>query len=591
MDGGHPESRLRNPIIELATRRPVALLMISTAIFVFGLISLSGLPMDLMPEISYPTLTVRTRYPGAAPEDVEDRVSRRLEQALAVVKNLRRISSVSRAELSDVILEFGWDTDMKSVVQDVREKLDQTFLPDSVETPTILRYDPSLDPVLQIGLAGASDLKSLRLWAEEEVERRLETVKGIAAVRVRGGLEEEIRVFVNEERIRSRGITVAEISRRLAEENLDQASGLLREGNVTYVVRTRNELRSLSEMRRIPIRREGESIVRLGDLAEVVSGHKEEEVITRIDGRPAVKIEIYREAGANIVELAGRARRRLYGTPAEQQQYQRWKEQQQSGDYEGSYIKEEEPDEEDVEEDVEKDVEKKSSEPQADEEKTDDNKEQDKEKDKDKDKDKDKVPVARPGYIAAQLPEGIELVVLSDQSVFIEGSINDLRQSAILGGLLAIGVLYVFLRRFSYTAIVALSIPFSIVATFAPMYLTHISLNIMSLGGLALGLGMLVDSSIVVLESIFRRRQEGAAPFDAAVEGASEVGGAVFASTVTTVAVFFPIVFVEGMAGQVFRDQALTVVYSLIAALIVSLTLIPMLAARLGVAGARGGPP
>ncbi len=521
--------------------------MIAIAVFVFGMISLVRLPMDLMPEMSYPTVTVRTAYPGAAPEDVEDRVSRRLEQSLSVVKGLRRISSISRAESSDVVLEFRWDADMKASVQDVREKLDQTFLPDEAESPTILRYDPSLDPIMQIGLVAPGSLESVRLIAEEIVERRLETVPGVAAVKVRGGLEEEIRIEVDEALVRGRGITLQEVSNRLRQENLDQASGLLREGNVTYLVRTRNELGTLEEIASIPIRRDGDSVTRLSDIARVTPTYKDDRVITRIDGRPAVKIEVYREAGENIVDLAQRVKDELYGTEAEREQLEKRK----------ALLAGAAP-EELVAEDEESDESKKRGK---------------------------KVSLARPDFVAAYLPEGGKTTILSDQSVFIQGAIDDLLQTALLGGLIAVAVLFAFLGRLSYTLIVAASIPFSVVATFAPMYLGSISLNIMSLGGIALGIGMLVDSSIVVLESIFRRVEAGDRVYEAAVRGASEVGSAVLASTLTTVAVFFPIVFVEGVAGQIFRDQSLTVVYALIASLVVSLTLIPMLVSRLDRSG------
>lgn len=531
--------------------------MIALAVVVFGVLSLTRLPMDLMPEISYPTITVRTQYPGAAPEDVEDRISRRLEQALSVVRDLRRISSVSRAESSDVILEFAWDTDLKAALQDIREKLDQTFLPDDAERPTVLRYDPSLDPVLQIGVVADMDPRVLRILTEEEIERRLETVPGVAAVRVGGGLEEEIQIEVDEELIRSRDVSLAEISQRLAEENLDQASGLLREGDVSYVVRTRNELTSLEDIARIPIRRQGESVIRLGEVARVLSTHKEQKVITRIGGRPAVKVEIYREAGANIVALAERVKERLYGNPKQRRQLERWR-KQQAEIYEQGLT----GDSDDVQAEDES-AEKKQGWGGG------------------------SGLVGRPNFVGAYLPPGVETSVLSDQSTFIEGSIQDLLQTALLGGVLAVMILFFFLGRLAYTVVVALSIPFSIVATFAPMHIGGISLNIMSLGGLALGVGMLVDSSIVVLESIFRKQKEdGLAPLEAAMHGASEVGGAVLASTLTTIAVFFPIVFVEGVAGQVFRDQALTVVFSLVASLVAALTLIPTLAARL--IGTRG---
>lgn len=556
-----------NSIIALAVSRPVAMLMVTMAVVVFGGICLSRLPMDLMPELDYPSITVRTEYPGAAPEDVEDRVSRRLEQALSVVKGVRRITSISRAEQSDVILEFAWESDISAGVQDIREKLDQTFLPDQAETPTILRYDPSLDPILQVGLTGPFEEQELRHLAEEEIERRLETVEGIAAVKVRGGREREIRVEVREEPARLRGVTIEEISRRLAEENIDQASGLLSEGNVTYVVRTRNEFRSLDEIERIPIRREGESYLRLRDVARVVETVEEPEIITRIDGEPAVKIEIYREAGANIVALAERVKARLYGTQKEQERYERWKKQRGAASAAG-VTPSEEPAEENSADAAPADG---ADGPDGATDAT----------DPDAEKKRDDVVLSRPGFVLAYLPDGCRVDLLSDQSVFISGSITDLRSTAILGGILAIAVLYLFLRRFLFTAVVAVSIPLSVIATFAPLYLGGISLNLMSLGGLALGVGMLVDSSIVVLESIFRRREAGESARDAAVRGASDVSGAVVASTLTTIAVFFPIVFVEGMAAQIFRDQALTVVYALLASLLVSLTLIPMLAARL----------
>ncbi|MFQ5655292.1 MAG: efflux RND transporter permease subunit, partial [Planctomycetota bacterium] len=442
---GGPSPPAGNPLIALAARRPIALIMISTAIFVFGLISLARLPMDLMPEISRPTVTVRTRYPGAAPEDVEDRVSRRLEKTLSVVRGLRRITSISRAESSDVILEFAWSTEMKAVLQDVREKLDQTFLPDGAEASTILRYDPRLDPILQVGVVGGRDLKSLRLVAEEEVERRLETVPGIAAVRVRGGLEEEIRIEVDESRIRSRGISLAEISQRLAEENLDRVSGLLREGDISYVVRTRNEFRTVEEIGAIPIRRQGGSVIRLADVARLVPTHKEERVITRIDGRPAVKIEILREARANIVELAARVKRRIFGSEGDRRRLAEWRAEQRRA-VEETPPTGAEPGDAPVEAATIDGGDREGAEKAAGEEDGED----DGEEGATEEEDAPPPPaVARPDIIVAYLPEGVELTLLSDQSVFIESAIHDLEQTAMLGGLLAVAVLFLFLGRFS----------------------------------------------------------------------------------------------------------------------------------------------
>lgn len=421
------------------------------------------------------------------------------------------------------------------------------------------------------------------------LEPRLERREGIEPGPRRGERIDAIgeRAFLGrragtQAKTRSRGIGIAEIAQRLAEENLDQAAGLLREGNVSYIVRTRNELSSLREMESLPLRREGDSIVRLGDVATVTAKHRKQTVITRVAGEPAVLVEVYREAGANIVALADRVRDRLLGTPAQQRQLEKWRARDRAV-YSGTIL---EADDEDDGDEGDGD-EGEGDEGEGDASEEGDTVEEDEmasgwggENDK---------RVVRPDFVGAFLPAEIQPVILSDQSTFIGGAIGDLRQTAILGGLIAMLILYAFLGRALLTGIVALSIPFSVVATFAPMHLGGISLNIMSLGGLALGVGMLVDSSIVVLESIFRRREAGDDPITAAITGASQVGGAVFASTLTTIAVFFPIVFVEGVAGQVFRDQAMTVIYSLLASLVASLTVVPALAARVPeAAGATG---
>ncbi|RTZ89754.1 MAG: AcrB/AcrD/AcrF family protein, partial [Planctomycetota bacterium] len=487
-----------NWLVERAVSRPIALCMITSAIVVFGVVSLMRLPIELLPEIDRPTITVRTELQGAAPEEVEERVARRLEKALSVVSGLRRISSLSRIGTCDVILEFSWGQDLSEAIQDIREKLEQANLPDRAESPSILRYDPRLDPVLLFGLHGPADMGRLRVIAEEEVERRLETIPGVAAVRVRGGLEEEILVEVSEEKVRNRGLSIELISRRLAEENFDQASGLLEDGDVDYILRVRNEVVDSEEILSIPLIREGQSVVRLGDVAEVRRSFQEDRVITRIDGRPAVFVEVLKEGDANIISVSRSVRDRVFGTPEEQRAFHLWQarregrsvsEESSSGFRFGS---------------------------------------------------PENGRVRRPDFVASWLPAGTTIDLLADQADFIDGSIQDLKQTALLGGLLAMLVLYLFLGRLSTTLVVAIAIPTSIVVTFVPLYLTGTTLNIMSLGGLALGIGLLVDSSIVVLESIFRKQKETGDPYRGAVEGASEVAGAVTASTLPTVAVFFP---------------------------------------------------
>ncbi|MEE8218006.1 MAG: efflux RND transporter permease subunit [Vicinamibacteria bacterium] len=528
------------------TTRPVAISMVFLAAVVFGYFSYGRLPVNLMPEMSYPTLTVRTEYPGAAPEEVENDVTRPIEEALGVIGGLRRISSVSRAGVSDVVLEFSWGIEMSDAIQDTLEKLDLVFLPDETERPLILRFDPSLDPVMELSLAGRAgsetdeaELRRVRRIAELQVKRALEPIKGVAAVRVRGGLEEEIHVLLDDELLRRTGLSVQNVIDRLRQENINVAGGTLTEGRTEYMVRTLNEYENLQQMEdTIVATREGRQI-RVRDLGRVEWSHKERQITTRTDGRESVQLEVFKEADANIVALAGRVKERL-------------------GDFD--------PDAPGPEE---------TSEPEED--------------------GKEKPRLAKPSGLVEELyrSEGVVLKMVADRSLFIEGSVNEVRNTAIIGGLLAIVILFLFLRSLKSTAIIALSIPISLIVTFAPLQLLGVSLNIMSLGGLALGIGMLVDSSIVVLESIFRCREEGDGIAEAAVRGTNEVRMAVIASTLTSIAVFLPMVFVEGVAGQAFGDLGLAVVISLLAALVVALTLIPMLASRTGaplLSGERSAP-
>jgi len=535
------------------------------AVCVFGWVSYQRLALDLMPDIAYPTLTVRTEYPGTAPEEVETLISRPLERELGIVPHLVRISSVSKAGQSDVILEFEWDTDMNEVSQNIREKVDRTRLPEDAEKPLLLRYDPSLDPILRLGLyidAGDLDagvaLYQLRELAEEEIRREFESVAGVAAVKVKGGLEEEIHISLQERQISLLGLDVSAINRRLDQANVNLPGGQLREGQTEYLVRTLNEFKSLDEIGELIIATEGGADIRLRDVAHIERSHKDREILTRVNGRESVELDIYKEADANIVAVALAVRDRLNGTP-EQQAYVLAQEVAAADTLEASGQEDETEVAEESDEGEEADGLKARK--QADAVRTLEH-------------------LRMTDFITFRLPERIHLDVLSDQSVFIQNSITEVQRSALIGGTMAVLVLLVFLRNIVHTLIVAATIPVSVIATFAPMYLFDVSLNIMSLGGLALGVGMLVDNSIVVLESIFRCREEGDDLLTATVRGTSEVGGAVLASTLTTIAVFFPIVFVEGVAGQVFGDMALTVVFSLLASLAVALYFIPMLASR-----------
>jgi len=482
-------------LVDWAVRRRVSVTMAALAILAFGYVGYNRLSLELFPDITYPSLTVQTDFPDTAPQEVENLVTRPVEEAVGVLRGLQSIHSVSRSGVSEVTLEFEWNSDMDMLSMEVREKLDRLILPEEAEDPIILRFDPSLDPIMRLALSGPDDLTRLRYLADKQIKQDFETIKGVAAAQIKGGLEEEIQIEVDQERLAALGISLDAIRQVVGVSNLNLPGGALRSEDSQYLVRTVNEFESVEEIADLIITEREGAAVKVGDVARVYWGAKEREEITLVNGEEAVEVSIYKEGDANTVSVARLVQQRL-------------------AEWQGS-----------------------------------------------------------------KLPPGYSLTVLFDQSHFIQQAVSEVRNAALIGGVLAILLLLAFLRDLRSTLIIATSIPLSVVATFTLMYRLDISLNIMSLGGLTLGIGMLVDNSIVVLESVFRKRKAGLPLARAAVLGTSEVGPAVVASTLTTVAVFLPIVFVAGVAGQLFKDQALTVTISLLASLLVAVTVIPMLSA------------
>ena len=489
-------------LIEIATQRRVTVVMLMVAVGLFGMVSLSRLNLNLLPDVSYPTLTIRTELTGAAPVEVENLVTKPIEEAVGVIRNVRLVRSVSRSGQSDVTLEFLWGTDMDVAGVEVREKLDLLFLPLEASRPLLLRFDPSSEPIMRLGLlykesadaAGRSEtqLKSLRRLAEDRIKTDLEAEEGTAAVKVSGGLEDEIQIQVDQQKLSQLGIGIKQVAERIRAENVNLSGGRLEEGDQRFLVRTLNEFESVSEFSDAIVAYVAGRPVYLRDIATVERGYKEREAITRVKGRESVELAIYKEGDANTVQVANRLGERL-------------------------------------------------------------------------------------SRVRESLPDDMELVEIYDQSRFISSAVNNVKNAALVGGLFAIIVLYGFLRDARSTTIVSIAIPISVIGTFLLMYTNGISLNIMSLGGIALAVGMLVDNSIVVLENIVRKREQGEGIVESATNGTSEVASAVVAATLTTVAVFFPMVFISGIAGQLFRDQALTVTFALAFSLIVALSVIPML--------------
>ncbi len=541
----------RGGLVEFSTRRRVTVAMVTITFLLFGLLALSELKVNLLPDLSYPTLTVRTEYTGAAPAEIETLISEPVEEAVGVVKNLRRLKSVSRTGQSDVVLEFAWGTDMDRASLEVRDKMEIVQLPTEAKAPVLLRFNPSTEPVMRLALSSkdSSDtagalrrLTELRRFSDEDLKKRLEPVDGVAAVKVGGGLEDEIQVEIDQQKLAQLNLPIETVINRLKQENINLSGGRLEEGSQRFLVRTVNQFQSVAEMRDMLVTTSsagggaaqsaaeqmarvaaasgdasamaaaasvqstssgsqpvagGGMPVRLKDIAEVRQGYKEREAIIRLAGREAVELAIYKEGDANTVATADAIEAQLKS-------------------------------------------------------------------------------------IREQMPKDIELTVIDDQSQFIRHAISDVKFDAFIGGVLAVLVIFLFLRDGWSTFVIALSLPVSIITTFFFMGQLGLSLNVMSLGGLALATGLVVDDSIVVLESIAKARERGLGILEAAIVGTREVSMAVVASTLTTIAVFLPLVFVQGIAGQLFRDQALTVAIAIAISLVVSMTLIPMLSALKG---------
>ncbi len=531
-------------LIEFATRRRVTIAMMTLTLVLFGLISLSSLKVELLPDLSYPTLTVRTDYEGAAPAEVETLISQPAEEALGIVKGLRKLKSISRTGQSDVVLEFAWGTDMQQAGLDVRDKMETLQLPLEAKPPVLLRFNPSTQPIMRLALSSKQEagndadavrrLMELRRYADEDLKRKLEPVSGVAAVKVGGGLEDEIQVDIDQRKLAALGLSLDTVIQRLQQENVNLSGGRLEEGSQRYLVRTVNQFATVEQMREMllttasgsssasstgenrqlmsailgssdpnviaALRSDGSSSapsVRLKDVAQVSQGYKEREAVIRAAGHEAVELAVYKEGDANTVSTADALEAKLE-------------------------------------------------------------------------------------QIRKEMPKDIEMTMVEDQSVFIRHAIKDVKVDAVIGGLLSVLIIFLFLRDGWSTFVISLSLPISIIATFFFMGQLGLSLNVMSLGGLALATGLVVDDSIVVLESIAKARERGMGILEAAIKGTREVFMAVVASTLTTIAVFLPLVFVEGIAGQLFRDQALTVSIAIAVSLVVSMTLIPMLSALKG---------
>ena len=482
----------------LAVRRPVTILMMVAIVLVLGWVSLTRLPIDLFPDIEVPIVAVVTGYTDAGPHEVENLVSRPMEEALGAVNNVKSITSLSGMGSSIVLAEFDWGIDMNFAALEVREKIDQVkaFIPDEADNPMVVKFDPTSMPVMQLVLNGDRSDHEIRYIAEHTIKNRLERIEGVASVSVSGGQEREIRVVLHPGLLAAHGVSIDTVGQMIRASSLNLPAGTIDDNGHEYVLRTAGELVDVEQINSIKISTRGGGLVSLTDLGEIEDGYKKATSMSRFNGQSSVMLSVQKEASSNSVQVAEKVRTEVEN-------------------------------------------------------------------------------------LSHQLGSDVSLIIAQDTSVFIKESIKGVTNNAVVGGLLAMLVLLVFLRSFRPTIVIGLSIPISIVAAFTMIYFSKTTINMMTLGGLALGVGMLVDNAIVVLENIFRQRELGKNAMEAAQFGTEEVGMAITASTLTTVSVFLPVVFVSGIAAEIFRDMALTVTFSLMASLLVALTLVPMLASQI----------
>ncbi len=480
----------------LAVKRPVTIAMVTLIVILLGVISLTRIPIDLLPKIEVPIAIVSTSYDGAGPIEIENLITRTVEQSIATVSNIDSVSSVSSEGSSIVIANFNFGTDMDFATLEMREKVDliDGFLPEGSSDPMVMTIDPNSIPIMQISLSNGDSLEYLQRIAEDTIKPRLERLEGVASVGILGGHEKQIEVKLNESKLMGYGLTLDYVAQIIGAENLNLPVGEVKKGNKELTVRTVGEFKSLEEINNLPITLQTGGTIRLSDIADVTFGYKDVNSISKTNGQESIGLTIQKESGTNTVNVANSVN--------------------------------------------------------------------------------DELEVLRKEI------NGIEINTVLDQSIYINQSIQSVLQNGLIGGILAVLILFIFLRNFRTTVIIGTAIPVSVIATFILIYFNNITLNLMTLGGLALGIGMLVDNAIVVLENIYRFRQNGYCRKEASIKGAKEVAMAVTASTLTTVAVFLPIVFVGGIASTIFRELALTVTMSLLASLVVSLTLIPMLSSK-----------
>lgn len=483
-------------LTRMAVGRPITTLMCCFIVVLLGWAALRRLSVDLMPDMTYPTVSISTLYRGAGPEEIETLITRPLEQSLSSVSGVERLASTSTEGSSTIRAQMQWGVDLDASVNDMRQAIDKIrrFLPEEIEEPYIRKYDVADSPVMYLGLGSSLDTMTLTRLAEKQIVPQLERLDGVARVGLRGAVRREIQIDVDRSKLAALNMGIQEVVAALGRENVSHPAGDFEEGFVNLLIRSQGEFHSLDEISATIVRQQAGAVVRISDIAAVIDGEEEQTQKTRINGRPGLMVYIFKQAGSNTIDVSDRVH-------------------------------------------------------------------------------------AAVEQLNRQLTNA-ELTVRVDKSDFIRDAIANVRMAAVYGMALAVVVLIVFLQSIRSTLVIGVSMPLSVLATFVLIYFQGFTLNMVSFGGLALGIGLLVDNSIVVLESIYRRHEDGLPPREAALEGTREVAGAIVASTLTTLIVFLPMLFIGGTTSILLNQLAWVVSFSLVCSLLASLTLTPMLAAH-----------
>ncbi|UCF71611.1 MAG: efflux RND transporter permease subunit [candidate division WOR-3 bacterium] len=485
-------------ITDASIKRPLAISMVFLAVILFGFISVTNLPIDLFPNVTFPMMIVLTTYPGAGPEEIETQITEPLEQTLGTVNNIKKVTSTTSENISNILLEFEWGTDLDAASNDVRDRMGfiLPYMPEEADYPLIFKFDVSQQPVMMYNISGDIDPLELDQIADDIAER-LQRVGGVAASYAMSGTMTEIQVVLDPIRLRGTGITSDQIMQILQAQNVNYPLGNVESGRRVYILRTIGEYTNLEEIEKTVVGSSNGVPVLLSQVAEVREQASEITSISRTNGVQSIWGIAQKRTDANSVNVGNALEREL--------------------------------------EKIKKD-----------------------------------------------LPPGIKIDIMFNQADYITRSVRSTAQTLLMGAILAVIVLFLFLGSFRSTLYMAVAIPIAIFFAMFFMYLFDMSLNIISLGGLTIAIGMVLDSAIVVFEAIFRHKEKGEDPVKAASTGAKEVGMAITASTLTTVAVFLPLLLVRGFASVFFQPLALTVTFALVSSLLVALTIIPMLSVRFG---------